>query len=172
MRSASAQQISKRSSCRRNVTTQCLGSFPVSVDQRARADSNRDQHTLLLNRRKGRRRGPLSTRPLPSGVRSASDPRHLVRDQGVAGSNPVSPTNFWLRFRWGIPPGRRHRAVCADGSECGLVLDKKIALRVRACALILRKLRSLPDGPTRQLTIILRFRPPSRPVVGCPWRSA
>jgi len=27
------------------------------------------------------------------GVRSASDPSHLVRVQGVAGSNPVSPTN-------------------------------------------------------------------------------
>src|SRR6267143_3900827 len=129
MRSASAQQISKRSSCRRNVTTQCLGSFPVSVDQRARAHSNRDQHTLLLNRRKGRRRGPLSTRPLPSGVRSASDPRHLVRDQGVAGSNPVSPTNFWLRFRWGIPPAGGIVLCALTDRNARLVLDKKIALR-------------------------------------------
>src|SRR5882672_12055342 len=87
-------------------------------------------------------------------------------------SNPVSRPTSGCGFA-----GEFHRAggivLCAlTDRNARLVLDKKIALRVRACALILRKLRSLPDGPTGQLTIILRFRPPSRPVVGCPWRSA
>ncbi|SRR6266446_9807265 len=92
MRSASAQQISKRSSCKRNVTTQCFGSFPISVDQRARAHSNRDQDTLPLNRRNG---GAVAQSPEAktadfqaahgllmgqrSTARSETEGRHLVR---------------------------------------------------------------------------------------------
>ena len=82
------------------LTTQCFGSFPVSVDERARAHSNRDQHTLLLNRRKGRRGRPLSTRPLPS---ESGQPQTRGTWFGSRGSqvqilSPRPIISRWIRF--------------------------------------------------------------------------